>query len=249
MTRSSVRWIVGAEDTAQKTWILGLSLAIWIGLDIVTKVAALALLDEETHLELAGVLGLTLLINETLVAAPTLQDLEAAQVTGAEVLVVVLAMMAGALIAIPFANATRAIWKRVLLVLGALFVPVLIASELAPLVELGQDVSFRALMPARIAGSTAMIVLLLRSVRAPILVLALATVLGGNLGNALNALYEPRGVVDFVYVPAIGPWVFNVADDGDVGGVILFAVGLVTSTVQAVQKWVADREASRTVGG
>lgn len=234
-----MRWIVGSEDTARKTRILIASLVVWVGLDLATKLIALALLGD-AHVELAGLFGFTLLINETLVAAPTLEDLEAASVTGGEVLVVVMAMTIGALAAIPFANASRPVWQRSVLVIGAVIVPVMIAAELAPSLEIGAHIPFRALMPARIAASTAVIVLLLRSVRAPVLVLALATVLAGNLGNALNAIYEPRGVVDFVYVPAIGPWVFNVADVAIVGGVILFAVGLVATAIQTRWRAAAD---------
>lgn len=239
-----MRWIVGDQDTAKKTRIVLVSLAIWILLDLLTKLAALAWLGEgEGAIELGGVLGLTLLINETLVAAPTLQDLQAARVRGAEVLVVVLAMALGALLAIPLANASRPVWKRALLVVGAVIVPVLIAAELSPMLAPSAEVPYRALMPMRILASSAVIVLLLRSVRATVLVVALAAILGGNLGNGLNAIYEPRGVIDFVYIPVIGPWVFNVADVAIVGGAILFAVGLVGVAIRD-RPWRAARDPS-----
>lgn len=235
-----MRWIVGDEDTARKTKILLGSLVIWVALDLATKLAALAWLGGE-RIELGGVLGLTLLINETLVAAPTLEDLREAEVSGAEVSVVVLAMALGAIAAIPLANASRPVWQRVLLVVGAVIVPVLVAAELSPWLAAPADVPYRALMPLRILASSALIVLLLRSVRSPLLVVALSTVLAGNLGNALNAIYEPRGVVDFVYVPLVGPYVFNVADVAIVGGAILFAVGLVGAAIRRAP-WRAARD-------
>ena len=60
------------------------------------------------------------------------------------------------------------------------------------------------------------------------LVTAVALVAGGALGNLLDRVWSPQGVVDFIDV-GIGAarfWTFNVADMGISAGAILLAVAL-----------------------
>lgn len=60
------------------------------------------------------------------------------------------------------------------------------------------------------------------------LVIAVALVAGGALGNLLDRVMSPQGVVDFIDV-GIGTarfWTFNVADMGISAGAILLAVAL-----------------------
>ena len=61
-----------------------------------------------------------------------------------------------------------------------------------------------------------------------LLVIAVAMVAGGALGNLLDRVLSPQGVVDFIDV-GIGTarfWTFNVADMGISAGAILLAVAL-----------------------
>lgn len=56
-------------------------------------------------------------------------------------------------------------------------------------------------------------------------ILALALVMGGAVGNLLNRITSPRGVVDFIDigVGATRFWVFNIADIGVFCGALLLA--------------------------
>jgi signal peptidase II len=63
---------------------------------------------------------------------------------------------------------------------------------------------------------------------------ALALVVGGALGNLLDRLRSPRGVVDFIDI-GLGDlrfWVFNVADVGLWLGAVLLAVCLTREPVE-----------------
>ena len=67
------------------------------------------------------------------------------------------------------------------------------------------------------------------------LVIAVALVTGGALGNLLDRVLSPQGVVDFIDV-GIGStrfWTFNVADMGISAGAILLAVALWRQAQQA----------------
>jgi signal peptidase II len=59
-------------------------------------------------------------------------------------------------------------------------------------------------------------------------VVALALVTGGAVGNLLDRLRSPRGVVDFIDIGVgdIRFWTFNVADVGVSIGAVLLAVVL-----------------------
>lgn len=62
-------------------------------------------------------------------------------------------------------------------------------------------------------------------VRRPGLIVALALVMGGALGNLLDRLRSARGVVDFIDIGVGGWrfWTFNVADIGVSVGAVLLA--------------------------
>jgi signal peptidase II len=58
------------------------------------------------------------------------------------------------------------------------------------------------------------------------LLTALALLVGGAVGNLLDRVYSPRGVVDFIDL-GIGDarfWTFNVADVGISAGAVLLAI-------------------------
>jgi signal peptidase II len=60
------------------------------------------------------------------------------------------------------------------------------------------------------------------------LVTALALLVGGAVGNLVDRVYSPRGVVDFIDL-GIGDarfWTFNVADMGISAGAVLLAITL-----------------------
>jgi signal peptidase II len=61
---------------------------------------------------------------------------------------------------------------------------------------------------------------------------ALALITGGALGNALDRLSSPRGVVDFIDVGLGGTrfWIFNVADIAITLGAVLLAFALTRSS-------------------
>lgn len=71
-----------------------------------------------------------------------------------------------------------------------------------------------AVHAARAYGSLAILFLAFRLTRSRYLGLALTLWMAGNLGNAINVLYCPRGIIDFVYVPGFHPYIgiFNWSD-------------------------------------
>jgi len=71
-----------------------------------------------------------------------------------------------------------------------------------------------AVHAARTFGSLAVLLLALRLTRSRYLGMALGLWTAGNLGNAVNALYYPRGIIDFVYLPRLRNYigVFNLSD-------------------------------------
>ncbi|HWG51900.1 MAG TPA: signal peptidase II [Gemmatimonadaceae bacterium] len=68
-----------------------------------------------------------------------------------------------------------------------------------------------------------------------VLAVALGLLCGGALGNLLDRILSPTGVVDFidVGVGAVRFWTFNVADSGITVGAILLAIVLWRTTGQA----------------
>jgi signal peptidase II len=96
----------------------------------------------------------------------------------------------------------------------------------------GIDVGERGRWVLIALSSTALLILLGLYRRAQAhdtrLVTAVALVAGGALGNLLDRVWSPQGVVDFIDV-GIGTtrfWTFNVADMGISAGAILLAVAL-----------------------
>jgi lipoprotein signal peptidase len=232
------RWIVGSVDTEAKSRaLLRLTLPL-IALDAITKLAALAWLDEgSAAVRVTSGMSLGLVINEQLVAASTLDELEASDVGGGEVLAGVVLMLVGCAVALAFARATWPAWKRVLVVVLVVVVPALLASVIGPSID--APLSFREMLPLRAASSLALVALLIRLARHPLIVAGTAVLLAGNLGNALNLLYHPRGVIDFLVVPLLSPYVFNVADVVIGVGATLFVIGVV---VAPLGRWLGRRD-------
>jgi lipoprotein signal peptidase len=186
-----------------------------LGLDTLTKLAAVAFLTEREALELLPGLSLTLLFNEQFMAAPAVQAVQEEGVSLVELAAAQVALAAGCCVGLPFARAEWSWWKRLaffaaftagpLLALGAL----LDANWIA-LPE--RTLTLSDLFPIRAFSSLAMVALALALSRDRLMLVGWAWVVGGTLGNAFNGLYEPRGVVDFLLVPIVSPYVFNVAD-------------------------------------
>jgi lipoprotein signal peptidase len=182
----------------------------WLLADVVTKYLALWLLAERDLRFLGGQFRLHLSLNESLFGSgqnPSRFGITHAMVVGA-------ALMQGVFAGAGFAFG-RAEWTviRKLILLGLV---VIVGAGLG--FFLG---SFFAGEPhrlvvhaARAFGSLTILLLALRLTRSRYLGLALALGISGNLGNAINALYYPRGVIDFMYVPGFHPYIgiFNLSD-------------------------------------
>jgi uncharacterized membrane protein len=182
----------------------------WLLADLVTKGLALWLLRERELRFLGGQFRLLLSINASLFGSgqnPGRFGLTHGTVMG-------MALMQGVLAGTGFAFG-RAEWTVVRkLVLMALVV--FVGAGLGLLLG-----SFFPREPNRLAvhadrayGSLAIPFLAIRLTRSRYLGLALALWIAGNLGNAINVLYYPRGVIDFVYVPGFHPYIgiFNLSD-------------------------------------
>jgi len=209
-----MRWllVIWFGDTApgRKGRDLALVALPWLLADLVTKCLALALLKERNVSFFSGGLNLLLAVNESLFShgrTPGRMGLSNALAFWA-------AMSVGlaAVACFPFARAQWTVPRKLLLLLM-----VLLGGGMAG-VFLGYRLEWEphrlVLHAMRAFCSTAVLLLGLRLTRSRYLGIAIGILLAGNLGNAINVVYYPRGIVDFLYVPRLSPYlgVFNLAD-------------------------------------
>lgn len=178
--------------------------------DVVTKCLALWFVAGKEHRFLGGELRLQLSINESLFGSG--QDPSRFGITPAMVLCAALGQCLFAGAAFVFGRAEWTVIRKLVLMglvvivgpgmgflLGSLF-----AGEPHRLV----------VHTARACDSLAVLLLALRLTRSRYLGLALSLWIAGNLGNAINVIYYPRGVIDFIFVPRLRHYigVFNLSD-------------------------------------
>jgi lipoprotein signal peptidase len=204
------RILLGGVDPLRKFRDLSILAVPWLLVDIVTKCLALGWLAGKELQFLEGSVRLQLSINESLFGStqtPSRFGITHAMVLGA-------AMVQGLIAGAGFAFG-RAEWTvvRKLVLMGLV---VVVGPGLGVLLgSLFAGEPHRLVVhAARACGSLAVLLLALRLTRSRYLGLALGLWISGNLGNAINVLYYPRGVIDFIYVPRLRNFigVFNLSD-------------------------------------
>ena len=204
------RILLGNVDPRRKFRDLLFLAVPWVLADLVTKGLALWLLPGNERRFVEGEFQLHLHINESLFGSG--QEFSRFGITRAMILCA--ATVQGLLAVAGFAFG-RAEWTvvRKLVLMGVVLV---VGTGLGFLLgSLFSGEPHRLVVhAARAFGSLAVLLLALRLTRSRYLGLALALWMAGNLGNAINVLYYPRGIIDFIEVPRLRRFigVFNLAD-------------------------------------
>lgn len=209
-----MKWLLpiwfGDTAPARKGRDLAFVALPWFLADFVTKCLALVLLKDREVSFLSGKLKFLLAINESLFSygrTPSKVGL-----TDATAFWVVMSLGLFAVACFPFARARWSVPRKLLLMFM-----VLLGGGTAG-VFLGQRLEweqYRLVLHAmRAFAATAILLLGLRLTRSRYLGFALGLALAGTLGNAINVVYYPRGIIDFIYVRSLTPYlgVFNLAD-------------------------------------
>ena len=178
--------------------------------DVGTKCLALGLLSGKELRFLEGGFRLQLSINESLFGSG--QNLSRFGITHAMVLgaAVVQGLIAGA--GFVFGRAEWTVVRKLVLMGLVVVVGPGLGFLLGSLFS-GEPHRF-VVHAARACDSMAVLLLALRLTRSRYLGLALALWIAGNLGNTINVLYYPRGIIDFIDVPRIRHFIgiFNLSD-------------------------------------
>ena len=209
-----MRWLLGIwfGDTAprRKGQDLALVALPCLLADVVTKCLALGFLKKQQVSFLSGGLTLLLSVNESLFSQRRTPD--RLGMNGGIVFWVAMSVGLCAVVCFPFARAQWKVPRKLLLL-----VTVLLGGSAAG-VLLGYWLPwepYRLVLHAmRAFAATAVLLFGLRLTRSRYLGLAIGLALAGNLGNAINVMYYPRGIIDFIYVPGFSPYlgVFNLSD-------------------------------------
>ena len=208
--RRLARILMGDLEPQRKVRDLLVLAGPWLLADLGTKLLALGWLAGHPLQILGGGVRLELSINESLFAfgqGPSQFGLTPAMVVGAAI---VQAMFAG--MGFVFGRAKWTLGRKLVL-MGLV---VVVAPGLGLL--LGSLVSGEpnrlVVHAARAFGSLTVLLLAFRVTRSRYLGMALSLWIAGNLGNAINVLYYPRGIIDFLYVPRLRHYIgiFNLAD-------------------------------------
>lgn len=209
-----MRWllVIGFGDTApgRKCRDLLFVALPWLIADVFTKCLALKFLEKRELSLLSGELKLFLSVNETLFSrGHTPSKLGS---TSAIVFWGAMSVGLSAVACFPFVRAQWSVPRKILFLLAVLLGGVVGGFLVGRWLEWEPD---RLVLHAmRAFSATAFLLLGLRLTRSRYLGIALATALAGTLGNAINIAYYPRGIIDFIYVPILSPYlgVFNLSD-------------------------------------
>lgn len=203
--------VFGAYAAPVKLRLFGGIAALVVTLDLSTKAAALAYLEEGLVLRvLDRNLELSIAFNRTAMGSSlTAQAAEMGMdwVFGVTLLQAVLCALA-----LPWASALLPTWRKALLMLG-----LGVTAEAAGLwvgTAFGGhpgDATFSLLRVFAVAVSS---VLLFRLPRTKVGFSLVSLMIAASLSNAINILVYPRGVVDFVFVPALA-WLLGQANVAD----------------------------------
>jgi lipoprotein signal peptidase len=209
-----MRWllVIWFGDTAPERKCRDLVLVALPGLfaDVVTKCLVLAFLKNREVSLFSGGLKLLLKVNETLFA----HGRTPSQLGTTDAVVFWGAMSAGlcAVTWFPFARAQWTVPRKLLLMMMVIF------GGSAAGLFLGYSLDWEpqrlVLHAMRAFSATAVLFLGLRLTRSRYLAIAIGLALAGTLGNSINVVYYPRGVIDFIYLPRCSPHlgVFNLSD-------------------------------------
>lgn len=204
------RTVLGDVDPRRKCRDLILIAAPWLLADIVTKCRALWwLAGKELHL-VGDSIRFQLTINESLFGSK--QGFAQLGITRAMVLGAALGQGLMAIAGFSFGRAQWSVFRKLVLVGFVLIIGTGLGLFLGSFSS-GEPHRL-AVHAARTFGSLSVLTLALRLTRSRYLGLALALWISGNLGNATNVLYYPRGVIDFIYVPMLREYIgiFNLSD-------------------------------------
>jgi hypothetical protein len=182
----------------------------WLVADVATKGLALGFLKDRRLSLCSGALELFLSINESLFSHGRTPRHHG--ITDAMAFWVVMSMGLASVACFPFARAQWSVPRKLLLLVG-----VLVGGSTAGMLlgdRLDWDPPRLVLHAMRAFSALAVLLLGLRLTRSRYLGLAIGLAVAGTLGNTINVLYYPRGIIDFIYVPRFSPYlgVFNLAD-------------------------------------
>jgi lipoprotein signal peptidase len=209
-----VKWLLpiwfGDVAPARKGRDLLLVALPWFLADVLTKGLALGFLKDRELSFFSGGLKFLLSINESLFSHG--QTPRRLGTTNALAFWVAMSVGLSAVACFPFARARWSLPRKLLLMLAVLLGGAGVGAFLGYRLE--WDPYRLVLHAMRAFGSTAVLFLGLRLTRSRYLALALGLALAGNLGNAINVVYYPRGIIDFIYVPRFSPYlgIFNLSD-------------------------------------
>jgi lipoprotein signal peptidase len=178
--------------------------------DVVTKCLALGFLKKEGVSFFSGGLTLLFRVNESLFSHG--QTPNRVGMTDAMAFWAVMSIGLSAVACFPFAHAQWTVPRKLLVMLAVFFGGGMAGVLLG--YRLDWDPPRLVLHAMRAFSATAVLLLGLRLTRSRYLGLVIGLALGGTLGNAINVVYYSRGIIDFIYVPRLSPYlgVFNLAD-------------------------------------
>ena len=209
-----MKWLLticlGDTEPARKGRDLALVALPWFLADLVAKCLALVILKDREVSLFWGELKFLLHVNESLFShGRTPSHLGT---TDATAFWVAMSVGLSAVACVPFARAQSSVPRKLLLMLAVFLGGGTAGSYLGSWLE--WEPQRWVLHAMRAFAALAVLLLGLRLTRSRYLGLALGLAVAGTLGNSINVVYYPRGIIDFMYVRAFSPYlgVFNLAD-------------------------------------
>lgn len=207
--------LMGEVAPASKLRLLLRVAAVVLTLDVLSKVLAVALLEEGIDHWFGNAVSFRLYLNEA--GHGSRMDAVLRRDGTARTFLYVLGLLVGLLFPLVFARAKHPpAWKAAML-LGVPFITLLlamIAGLLMSVAVLRADVPVVAIRVVRAVAALTFWWQCLRLTRNKGLFVAAAMQFSAGVGNVGNRVVYPRGVIDFLWVPAFSPHlgVFNLAD-------------------------------------
>lgn len=208
-------WVMGGVAPTHKLRLLLRVSAVVLTLDVLSKVLVVLLLDEGVDHWVGQALSLRLEFNESGVGSRAERNVQ--QFGSAPVFLHGAGLLLGMFVPLVFSRPEHPPpWKAASLI-GVPFVTLIVAIIAGFIMSVAMpdaSVSLDAIRAVQIVTALTFWGLCMRLTRNKYLFVAASMQLSAGLGNACNPVVEPRGVVDFIWVPAFSPHlgVFNLAD-------------------------------------